>query len=203
MIEVEKKFLLTPEEEARLLDGAESHGEKVITDGYLDNASYDLTLADKWLRLRDGRYELKVRPAGHQEGFKFNQYHELETDDEIREALGLPDGDDLGVQLTEAGFSVFCLCKSTRRGYDKEGFVIDLDAVTYEGSDFRTSIAEIELQVTDDSEVQAAVDKIVGFAAKHGIEQKGPVLGKVAAFLKQENPDHYRLLVDAKVLPDA
>lgn len=203
MIEVEKKFLLTPEEETRLLDSAEAHGEKVIIDGYFDNASYELTLADKWLRLRDGRFELKVRPEGHQEGFKFNQYHELETDDEIREALGLPKDDNLGEQLEEAGFSVFCLCKSVRRGYNKEGFAIDLDSVTYEGTDFATSIAEIELQVPDDSEVQAAADKIVAFAAKHGIEQKGPVLGKVASFLKQENPEHYRLLVDAKVLPDA
>ena len=60
MIEVEKKFVLTTDNLAKLTTGAKFLGEKSFTDNYYDTKDYLLALKDHWFRNRDGRWELKV-----------------------------------------------------------------------------------------------------------------------------------------------
>ena len=60
MIEVEKKFILTTEQEKSLIEGADFLGEKKFTDIYYDDEDFSLTKKDLWLRNREGRFELKI-----------------------------------------------------------------------------------------------------------------------------------------------
>ena len=63
-IEVELKFLFSKENKEKVLAlGAELLQKKRIHDVYYDTEDYQLTLNDRWLRLRDNRWELKCPPA--------------------------------------------------------------------------------------------------------------------------------------------
>lgn len=200
MIEVEKKFLLSPEDEARLIEHAELVGERVIEDSYYDNETYDVTLADMWLRKRGNEFELKV-PLRVSDDRTVDQYRELTDRTEICQTLGLPaDGSDVGSALASTDYKVFMSPRTTRRTYRKDGFTIDLDTVTYAGSDFRYSLAEIEKLVEDEVEMSAAVESIITFARRHGLVTDKFILGKVAAYLQSERPDHYQALVAVGVL---
>ena len=64
MIEIEKKFILTPEQEQALIKGADFIEEKEFTDIYYDDKILSLTTKDIWLRERAGKFELKVPLAG-------------------------------------------------------------------------------------------------------------------------------------------
>lgn len=82
MIEVEKKFILNDKEKERLFKDAEFISEKIFTDIYYDNENFDLTSKDKWLRLRQDKFELKI-PV--HEGIEriADQYDELESEEAI------------------------------------------------------------------------------------------------------------------------
>ena len=60
MIEVEKKFQLSGEQQERLLEGATFLKEKIQTDTYFDTLDYKYSRNHTWLRERDGSYELKI-----------------------------------------------------------------------------------------------------------------------------------------------
>lgn len=197
MIEVEKKFTLRGDDEKRLIEGAEFIGEKVFTDTYYDTADFSLTKNDDWLRQRGEKFELKIsldKAAGRKGDF----YDELEDEKKIREYLNLGDSDDLEKYLLENGYLKFCICKTTRRKYKKNGFGIDIDFVEYgDGSTYE--LAEIELMVEDKQDMEKAIEKITNFAKEHGLEI-GYVRGKVLVYLKEKNPDHFRALVSAGVV---
>lgn len=53
MIEIEKKFLLTEAQRARLLKDAKKLEDKKVEDSYFDTSDYRLTTKDYWLRLRN------------------------------------------------------------------------------------------------------------------------------------------------------
>jgi adenylate cyclase class IV len=200
VIEVEKKFLLSPEDEARLIDRAKLIGEKAIKDTYYDTSDYDLTLANMWLRQRGNEFELKV-PLSVSDDRTIDQYREVTDRTEICQVLGLPaDGSDVATVLENSDYEPFMSPNTTRRTYRKEGFTIDLDTVTYEGSSFRYAIAEIERLVEDEADVPAAVDEILAFARQHGLETDQFILGKVGAYIKSERPSHYEALVAVGVL---
>ncbi len=195
MIEVERKFQITEEGKRALTDGAEFVSEKIMTDTYYDTADLQLTTKDRWLRLRDGKWELK-EPL-HALGFSkraADQYRELTTEGEIRAALRLPAGNDLGADLAKTGYEPFATIKTIRRKYKKEGFVIDLDVM-----DFGYEIGEIELMVQSESDMLGAVDRIRGFAQKHGLELL-PVRGKVLEFILRFRLNHYQSLEKAGIL---
>lgn len=200
MIEVEKKFHLSPEDEARLIDGAELMGERLIEDSYYDNEDYDITLANMWLRRRGTDFELKV-PLRVSDDKTVDQYRELTDYTEICQTLGLSaDGTTMPALLESAGYTVFMHPRTTRRTYKKDGFTIDLDTVTYDGSDFRYRLAEIEKLVEDETDMPAAIESILAFARQHSLVTDQFILGKVGAYIKNERPEHYEALVAVGVL---
>jgi len=201
VIEVEKKFLLSDDEQRELLDGATLTIAKDITDKYFDDELHSLTKADRWLRERDESFELKLPLAiTSDKAAVTNQYHELEDEPSIREALSLEiKGESLDADIVDAGFSVFCLCRTMRHSYKKDDFKIDVDTVTYGGSDFTYTIVEIEKMVGTEAEVQAAEDSIIAFAKTYNLPTDRSIPGKVIAFLKVENPTHYEELVAHRV----
>lgn len=199
MIEIEKKFLLNDDDISRLTQGAEFLGEKTFTDSYFDTEDYSLTRHDKWLRNRDGRFELKLpMHEGAGQGARVDQYDELEDEDSIRAHLSLPSGDMANV-LAEQGYTAFATVTTTRRKYQKGGFGIDLDIVDLKGSPYH--IGEIEVMVNDKSEMDAAADEITQFATQHGLRIL-PVRGKVVEYIKRHRPDHYQALVAAGAIQD-
>lgn len=198
MIEVEKKFILNKQDKERLTKDAQFLNERVFTDIYYDTEIFSLTSKDKWLRSREGRFELKLPLHDGAERLA-DQYDELEDEQKIKKSLNLPSDGNLADDLAKAGYSPFCTCKTTRRKYKKEPFIIDLDIVDFQ--DFIYNIGEIELMVKDKSEIEGAIEKIMTFAK----EQKltiAPVRGKVIEYLKRAKLDHYQALVRAKVVKD-
>jgi len=198
MIEVEKKFILNEQDKERLTKDAQFLNERVFTDIYYDTEVFSLTANDKWLRSRGGRFELKL-PLHEGADRLADQYDELEDEQKIREALNLLANGNLADNLAKAGYSPFCTCKTTRRKYKKEPFIIDLDIVDFQ--DFTYNIGEIELMVKEKSEIESAIDKIMDFAKSQNLTI-APVRGKVIEYLKRTKPNHYQALVRAKVVKD-
>ncbi len=155
MIEVEKKFLLTKEQEKNLINGAEFITEKVFTDTYYDTVDFSLTSKDKWLRSRAGKWELKVS-LDRTPGREADIYDEIEDENKIKEYLGLS-GEDMEEALRKNGYFKFCTCKTTRKKYKNGDYGIDIDYVDY--GDFNYQLAEIELMAKDQNEVKYALKK--------------------------------------------
>lgn len=198
MIEVEKKFILTEKEKARLVEGAEFLNEEIFTDIYYDTNDFSLTSNDRWLRSRDGKFELKI-PLHQGADRLVDQYSELRDDQKIREALNIFSKESLFDDLTQRGYRSFCVCKTTRKKYKKGLFIIDLDIADF--NCFTYTIGEIELTVNKKSEIKSAVDKILSFAGEHELAI-APVRGKVIEYLKRMRVDHYRSLIQAGVVKD-
>jgi len=194
MIEVEKKFILTPEQEKSFIEGAEFLGEKQFTDIYYDDADFYLTTKDIWLRERGGKFELKLPMNESLEHRVSDQYRELDVEDDILAHFGAR-GISVKDFLIEKGYKSFCEITTTRKKYKKEGFGIDLDVM-----DFDYTVAEIELMTNDDSKIKEATNRIVDFAKKHSIDTTVTVRGKVAEFLRLKSPAHFQALIDAKVI---
>jgi len=198
MIEVEKKFILSHLDKERLVDGAEFVSRRVFTDIYYDTNSFSLTLNDRWLRSREGRFELKI-PL-HQGAKRLaDQYDELEDEQMIRNALNLALAGSMASDLEKAGYSLFCVCRTTREKYKRGPFTIDLDVVDFQ--DFSYNIGEIELMVNHKLEVEEAIEKIMTFAKEQNLTI-APVRGKVIEYLKLKKPNHYQALVLAGVIKD-
>lgn len=194
MIEVEKKFILKPEDIDMLIKGAEFVSEKTFTDIYYDSADFALTTKDMWLRKRDGRFELKFPLNEDGSARVLDQYEEYETEEEICRMLNLPVTGDFDQNLLMHGYKPFATLVTTRKKYKKGEFIIDLDMI-----DFGYSIGEIELMVNDKSQMHEASDKIIAFAKENGLELTA-VRGKVVEYLRRYNPKHYQFLVNAGVV---
>lgn len=184
MIEIEKKFRITKEQEEALTQGAEFLGEKVFTDTYFDTSDWSLTLADKWLRLRDDQYELKTPLNKIGTERVSDRYHEYETEQEIRAILQLPQAETFAESLVLAGITPFCTITTTRKKYKKDGFGIDVDSM-----DFGYEICELEKMVADENDIASAENEIIEYAKAQGFSI-GRVRGKVLEYLFRNNKVH-------------
>ena len=199
MIEVEKKFLLSEEQEKRIIRESDFIAEKVFTDIYYDAKDFLLTKNDKWLRQRSGKWELKIS-LDKRAGREGDIYDEIEDEGKIREILGITIKNDMERDLIENGYSKFCICKTTRKKYRWGDYGIDIDFVDYgDGSSY--GLAEIELMAKEENEVKYALQKIIELANYFSLET-GYVRGKVAVYLKKKKPEHFKALVIAGVLKE-
>lgn len=199
MIEVEKKFILDEKQKARLIEGAQFLGEKVFTDIYYDNAQFSLSSKDIWLRERAGVFELKLPAYEIGDDKLVDQYQEIVGEKMIREIFAIPEINNFVDDIAQLGHQPFCTCTTTRKKYQKENFIIDLDEVTYAGSDLEYAIGEIELLVEKKEQIKDASEKIMQFAKEHGLNE-GALLGKVLFFVKAKNPKHFAALKKAGIL---
>ena len=104
----------------------------------------------------------------------------------------MPNGGGLADILLKNGYLPFYICKTTRKKYKKELFIIDLDVVNFQN--FTYNIGEIELMVNEKSEIKSAIGKIMSFAREQGL-MIAPVRGKVIEYLKRMRPEHYNALI--------
>ncbi len=211
MFEVEKKFILTPEQEKSLIEGAEFLGEKKMIDICYDGPDYSLTRQDIWLRNRNGKFELKLPMNVAIEERISDQYRELETDEEILKYFGAGSDENLTDFLAKNKYVPICTFVTTRRKYKKEGFGIDLDSM-----DFGYSVAEIECMVEDpstdstgslragsgqaESKISQAAEAIIVFAKRHYIDTESVVRGKFVEYVWRNNRQHFQALINAKVI---
>jgi len=196
MIEVEQKFILSEDDIKCLTTDAVFISEKTFTDVYYDTAEYALTKNDMWLRKRGEGFDLKL-PMREVKDSLAQQYQEIEGEDKIREIFGIPRMNDFEMDIKALGYDVFCVCTTTRKKFNKEGFGIDIDAVEY--GDFSYNIAEIELMVNEKEEISEATEKIKTFAKKNKLKIEN-VRGKVLEYLLRKKPEHYNALVKAGVV---
>ncbi len=198
MIEVERKFLLTEEQQARLLDKAVFRSEKTYTDTYFDTENFTLMRQDLWLRQRGSVFELKIGQR-HAADHLTTQYNELETEKEIRSFLHFPDAGTLSDILQEKSYFPFCTCTTTRRHYTRGSFGIDIDNAKYD--DFSYSVAEIEVLVNDAALVDNAIYRITTFADSCGLTNTY-VRGKVVEYLWRKRRETYTMLIAEGILHD-
>lgn len=128
-----------------------------------------------------------------------NRYHELTKLDSIRQTLALNTDGNFTTALLNSGIERFMTCFTHRKSYAKQGFQIDVDAVTYRDSSFKYAIAEIELIIDDEVQADEAEHRIIEFAKQYDLTTDQIILGKVAAYLKSEKVDHYEALVEAGI----
>ena len=196
MIEVEIKVPLNDENKQRLLQGAEFLVSKTLIDIYYDSADYTLSLRDRWLRERNGRFELKQPPVegSHVGNTAVQRYVEFESEADIKKELNL-EGESLKMALDKAEIRPFVTIVSKREKYKKGEFTIDLDE-----TDFGFAVAEVELMVDAAVRVEAAQEKINDFLQAVGIGVVPRQLGKVAEYLRRHDKAHFNALVNAKVI---
>lgn len=195
MIEVEKKVSIQNKDElARLIEGASFLREVVNEDIYFDNDAFDLTTKEMWLRTRNGRFELKI--AMHEKKAAVDQYDEIENETDIVSALGLPQSEPLAQSLDNGGFQPFVQIKTFRRKYKLDDFHIDIDSTDFGLSSYE--VGEIELMVSDQSEIPDALKKIDAFLESRQLP-KTHVRGKLIEFLYRHRPEHYQALVKSGV----
>lgn len=192
--EFEKKFILTDEQKEKLLEDAEFLGEKIFTDTYFDNADFSLALSDMWLKKRDDEFNLKI-PMRQKEGETINKYHEVDGEMAIREVFAIPKVLDFEKDLQSFGHKPFCVLKTTRKKFFKNGFTIDLDESDF--GDWKYRLVEIRLVVNRKDEMNEAEEKIYDFARKHGLETKH-IDGKLSEFIKRELPELYEKIKEEK-----
>lgn len=196
MFEVEKKFILNDEQKKNLLEGAEFLSEKTFIDAYYDNEKFSLGLNDMWLRKRQQEFNLKVPMRESQEEM-INKYHEVEGEMAIREIFAIPVVGAFEHDLESFGHKPYCKFKTTRRKYQKEGFIIDLDQADF--GDWQYELAEIELLVDSKDKMKESEEKIYEFARHHGLEIKH-IDGKLVEFLKRKMPERYAELKNVGVV---
>lgn len=204
MIEVEAKFLLTPESKEQLLDQAKPAGQKEFIVEFWDNDQWKLGLQNLALKKKNGKFELKAPTTTNTDGSSYTTImHELTTDKDIYERLGVKPESSLEEDLKAHGYFPRASIHTLRTTYHKEGFIIDLDAASFpllkDGRTYHYEIAEIELQVTSPEETQAAHEKIGTFAKRFGLTLAN-TRGKHMEFIYQNYPEHYQNLVKAGIM---
>ena len=182
MIEVEKRFQLTDEQEKAMLEGAEFLGQKLVHDIYYDYPDYRMMKKDIRLRKRNDKFELKVKKSAG-----VNQ--EIENEKEIARYFNLSDSIS---DFVEKNLVKLIEYNTLRKKYKKGDFNIDID-----NTDFNYKLCEIELLVDKDSDVKSATTQIKELAQKFGFENQ-KTLPKRVAFLKKFKIEVYNELYGNK-----
>ncbi len=203
MIEVEAKCLLSQQTKEALLKNAILQKQKTFVVEFWDNAEWKLGLKNFTLKKKDGKFELKVANTPNNGSSFTASMNELTEDASIYQALELTPKTDLESDLRDNGYQPKAIINVSRTTYVKDGFILDLDSATFPLLKTNTvmhyEIAEIELQLASESEIEQANKRIVEFAQKHGIHISN-TRGKYLEFLYQNYPEHYKNLVKIGVI---
>ncbi|XP_050395610.1 uncharacterized protein LOC126814488 isoform X2 [Patella vulgata] len=170
-VEVERKFSVGPDTEAKLKDsGAQLKSEKSFTDVYWDNEDYLLTLSDCWLRQRDSDWQMKI-PVHSDPIFDVNtKYQELTKEKDIinfianKLTLNLGKKSNLSYLLEKANLVDFATINTVRKSYILDGCQVDLDSTNH-----GFQVGEIEVVALSSSEIPSALRTIDKVAKKLGL----------------------------------
>lgn len=194
MIEIEKKFQLTPSQKNSLLKEAIFINESKIIDKYYDNNSYTLTSQCKWLRQRNNKFELKISLPNNNK-YDIEQYEEINNPDKIKSKLNLNPSISLQESLLANNLVAFVTLTTIRKTYKLSNFTIVIDEVT--APNFQYDVTEIELVVKSSKESDSAIEEIMRLAKEHKLENK-PLPGKLVKYIQQENPEQFKIIMKNK-----
>lgn len=183
MIEVEKKFVLTPEIKKQIQKVAKFVVKKTQRDIYFDKSDYSLLQKDWYLRERNGNFELKTVVPNT--GQRLHTYNEIENFKEIAKILKLPWDETVKptIFLQTQGFVPFMDITTHREKYQLDNIALDLDECT-----FGFNLFEAEIMVPDESAMALAETTIMSVLQKYNITAQPMRHGKGWAYLEKYNP---------------
>ena len=197
IVEVESKFLLSPEQRHTLLSRVRGGTLTSFSDTYYDKRNYVLTSRNWWLRRRGGAWELKV---GHSEPKETSTvYEEVTGERAIARLLNISlDGGRFEQELRAEGYNSLVELITHRRTYTAGDFNITTDSVSADCGAFSYEICEIELLVPE-GERDRAQARIAAYARELGFTP-APVRGKLIEYLWRHRKPHFDLLVERGVI---
>lgn len=196
-IEIEKKVLLNDWQRQIIESQSTFLQEYSFHDTYYDTFNYQLTNRDQWLRKREDAFELKVGYGLNAQ--RIDRYREYSHLSEISHQLHLPEHIPFAQALENAQIVPFCAFKTVRKKYQWNGFLIDMDLADF--GCFTYQMAEIEMTVLHDSEMESAERKLAAWMEKVGISLDQAVPGKLIYYLFHQRPNHYQALAQAGIIP--
>ena len=134
-IDIKRKFSLSPDTENKIIEiGGTLIDTVLFVDEYLDDSSYSILIDDCWLRLRNKEFQMKLKSKSQNSNF----YPETATESEIKEVLidifskksnskNLFKDQPLDVLIDELGLTEFVTIETTRKTYQLNDFLIELD----------------------------------------------------------------------------
>lgn len=183
MIEVERKFLCSDAQVARLICGATFLHKVVNVDQFFDFSDLRLAKNDSWLRRRNGLWELKISKDPCYRTRQTDIYEELIDKNSIQQFLSL----DLDDTVSKGILHCFTNLQTTRSHYTADGYGVDVDDVVSLDDDFHYRILEIEVLVCSADKCKEATQKILSIAQKLNLNLTRP-LGKVLEYFRQKKP---------------
>ena len=232
-VEVELKFAPPPSLEAQLLrQSAAPPQRRRMQDVYYDTAGHQLTMADHWLRERDGAWELKSptpgAPALGAGDLRVDFYDEATTWPGIASALELagaplaapllPPAASAAACLAAAGLAPFVRVDSDRRSYTLRlaghEVRVDIDTALFYspggsggggGGDTPPlgNAYEIgEVELLAARAGTAPRDAIREVLHELDIAAEQPVRGKLLEFIYRHRQEHWRALASSGLLAD-
>lgn len=182
MIEIEKRYFLTNEQEQSLLADADFIKETNVHDVYYDYPDYRLMKKDIRLRKRNDKFELKIRKSPGVNG-------EIENEKEIAQYFDLTNS---VAEFVERNMVSVIEYRTLRRKYKLGEFNIDID-----NTDFGYKIAEIEVLTEDENLVKESTNKIIELTQKYGFDNQ-KTLPKRVEYLKKYKPEVYNEIYGEK-----
>ncbi|MCP4523186.1 MAG: CYTH domain-containing protein [Candidatus Gracilibacteria bacterium] len=179
--EIEKKYELTASDYAIIQDKCEFIEKQELKDYYLDTAEFTLAKHDYFLRLRNGKYELKILTVTGE----VHESEEYEDEDIINEKLS-----EFDITIDDTTGVTFVDTNREKYHYNLNGieFHIDIDRYQYD------SRYEIEIIITDGSDFDGEA-KIEGLRKLLGLTADG---GKKALKLETcamyQNIGYYEII---------
>lgn len=197
MIEVERRFSLIPSIKDRLLQKAGS-SEIQVTDIYDRYHSEDLALTDRWLRQRNGDWELKV-PVNLGRTLGSATYREF-SGDPLWKELGIAPLDMEG--SLDPSLACFAELRTTRTSFVLlfQGSSVNVTLDECSSPDgFQCSVGELEILVSTEDEIDAAtqiLDRLFSHLAVNHLQDNE---GKLIQFIRQCRPQFHKRLVQAGI----
>lgn len=199
MIEVEKKFLINEDQKNLILQKGVFQKKTIFQDTYFDTDDFFFTTQNIWLRKRNDFFMLK-RGICQSNGL-VDAFEEISDSQLIGKCLKLPLSSSFESAIEKRGLIPYCTFNNVRHSYFVEPFMIDIDEADF--GDFNYHIAEIELMVSEESEIQLGEEKILAFAKELTLDISIIAQPKLIAYLAQKRPKHFQALVAAKVTPSS
>lgn len=195
MIEVEKKYPLDTGDRERITKGRMPFKTVTLVDTYYDDDDFSISTKDRWLRKRNGTFELKV-PLHSASAMErdADQFDEIEDEDGIRKFFNIARYGSLDEDIANAGYRPFGTIVTTREKYRINDLTLDVDSI-----DYGYELCEIESMVERPEDMDRAIEKIRSCAHMLGLVER-PLKGKVFEFINRTNPKHYQALVDAGLI---
>lgn len=181
--EIEKKYELTKHDYDIIKSKCSFVEDKELKDYYLDTVDFILGKHNFYLRLRNGKYELKILTVN----WDVHDCEEIDDEDEINKRLW-----EFDISIDDCSGVIFVHTQREKYKYDFNGinFTIDVDRYQYDAR------YEIEIILDDNLEFDGE-EKIESFRKMIGLEADwGRNAMKIETCAMHQNIGYYEVVSD-------